>query len=331
MSRGPASTTTRAPVAGRTVRSCTGTCGSSSGSRPGTPDVGRRRVAAAGPAVRPADEPRRDRPDDPPVPWTELEPAVHRRFPVRMVRCCRSTNGVPAWAGSGLPTPAGSRAPGGLARGGVRRDDGAGRKGPCGRPGKSAAVPRPGEIPRPRPRTTLAPHRAARPAPAPSPRTPGAMDQPTRPLRVLVVEDYDDGGDSYAALLALLGHIPAVARSCREAEAVAPGFGPDVVLLDVGLPDGDGYGLAGRLRAVLPRPPAFVAVTGLPGAGRGGPGRPGSATTSTSRSTRGCWPGCSAGSRPVVTPRPTGRPDRAGGSTYRPPGPPPVGRPGPAP
>lgn len=88
---------------------------------------------------------------------------------------------------------------------------------------------------------------------------------PTRPLRVLVVEDYADGGESYAALLALLGHAPAVARSCREAEAAAPGFGPDVVLLDVGLPDGDGYALAGRLRAVLPRPPAFVAVTGRPG------------------------------------------------------------------
>jgi CheY-like chemotaxis protein len=91
------------------------------------------------------------------------------------------------------------------------------------------------------------------------------MDQPTRPLRVLVVDDYDDGGDSYAALLTLLGHFPAVARSCRQAEALAPGFGPDAVLLDIDLPDGDGYGLAERLRAALPRPPAFVAVTGRPG------------------------------------------------------------------
>ena len=80
------------------------------------------------------------------------------------------------------------------------------------------------------------------------------MDQPTRPLRVLVVEDYDDGGETYAALLTLLGHSPAVARSCREAEALAPGLGPDVVLLDIGLPDGDGYDLAARLRAALPAP-----------------------------------------------------------------------------
>ena len=91
------------------------------------------------------------------------------------------------------------------------------------------------------------------------------MDPPPRPLRVLVGEDYDDGRDSYAALLAALGHAPAVARSCAEALAAAPGFGPDVVLLDVDLPDGDGYDLAERLRAALARPPAFVAVTGLPG------------------------------------------------------------------
>jgi DNA-binding NarL/FixJ family response regulator len=79
------------------------------------------------------------------------------------------------------------------------------------------------------------------------------MHQPTRPLRVLVVEDLDDGGETYAALLSLLGHAPAVARSCREAEALAPGLGPDVVLLDIELPDLHGLTVLDLLRQHHPR------------------------------------------------------------------------------
>ena len=46
------------------------------------------------------------------------------------------------------------------------------------------------------------------------------MDPLPGPLRVLVVEDHDDGRDSYAALLTLLGHSPTVARSWLPVDAM---------------------------------------------------------------------------------------------------------------
>ncbi|MBN9520824.1 response regulator [bacterium] len=84
-----------------------------------------------------------------------------------------------------------------------------------------------------------------------------------RPLKVLVVDDYHDVGDSCAELLRLHGHDVRVARCCAEAVAVVGSFAPDLVLLDIGLPDGSGYELAGRLLAVLSRRPVLVAVTGF--------------------------------------------------------------------
>ncbi len=82
------------------------------------------------------------------------------------------------------------------------------------------------------------------------------------PLRVLVVEDHPDTGESCALLLQLLGHEARLAATCADALRAAEGFAPDLVLVDIGLPDGDGYDLADRLRAALPRRPRVVAVTG---------------------------------------------------------------------
>jgi CheY-like chemotaxis protein len=84
-------------------------------------------------------------------------------------------------------------------------------------------------------------------------------------LCVLVVEDHPDAAESTAQLLTLLGHEAHAARSAAEARAaVAAGFLPDLVLLDIRLPDGDGYTLAGDLCRLLPVRPILVAVTGLP-------------------------------------------------------------------
>lgn len=71
-----------------------------------------------------------------------------------------------------------------------------------------------------------------------------------RPLRVLVVEDNVDAADSLSLLLRLFGHEVRVARNGPAGLDVAPVFGPDVVLLDIGLPGMDGFHVAQRLRAL---------------------------------------------------------------------------------
>jgi CheY-like chemotaxis protein len=83
---------------------------------------------------------------------------------------------------------------------------------------------------------------------------------------VLVVDDHPDTAEATAQLLSLLGHDPRAAHCCAEARGVAAaGFVPDVVLLDVRLPDGDGYHLARELCGLIAARPVLVAVTGLQG------------------------------------------------------------------
>jgi CheY-like chemotaxis protein len=92
------------------------------------------------------------------------------------------------------------------------------------------------------------------------------MAQP-RPLNVLVVDDYPDSAEALAQLLTLMGRNARSACSCAEARAAVSGsaaFVPDVVILDVRLPDGDGFALAAELCGLLPARPTLVALTGLP-------------------------------------------------------------------
>jgi PAS domain S-box-containing protein len=83
------------------------------------------------------------------------------------------------------------------------------------------------------------------------------------PTRILVVDDNIDAAESLALILDLWGHDVRTVASGEEALDVAPGFGPDVVLLDVGLPLMNGFDVARRLRR-LPetRNALIVAVTG---------------------------------------------------------------------
>jgi PAS domain S-box-containing protein len=81
--------------------------------------------------------------------------------------------------------------------------------------------------------------------------------------RVLVVEDNQDIRESSCALLSMAGFDVAGVSTGSEALEKAPAFGPNVVLLDVGLPGLSGYDVARRLRDM----PQFVdtvliAVTG---------------------------------------------------------------------
>jgi CheY-like chemotaxis protein len=97
--------------------------------------------------------------------------------------------------------------------------------------------------------------------------TPGS-DGRDAALRVLVVEDDPDGAEIMRLLLRLYGHRVEVAEDGPAALAAARRFGPDVVLLDIGLPGMDGYEVARRLRDVPEgKPPLLVAVTGYGGDG----------------------------------------------------------------
>jgi CheY-like chemotaxis protein len=88
-----------------------------------------------------------------------------------------------------------------------------------------------------------------------------AMLRP-RPLRVLVVDDDRDTAASTAEVLGLLGYDVRAAHDGPGALQAVDSFPPDVVLMDIGLPREDGYGLARRLCAALKRRPILVAVTG---------------------------------------------------------------------
>ena len=86
---------------------------------------------------------------------------------------------------------------------------------------------------------------------------------PLVPRRVLVVDDNADAARTLDALLRSLGHETRVAYGGAEALSMAVEFRPDIVLLDIGMPDVDGYEVARQLRN-LENQPAFriVAITG---------------------------------------------------------------------
>jgi CheY-like chemotaxis protein len=90
-----------------------------------------------------------------------------------------------------------------------------------------------------------------------------ATNLATRPLCVLVVDDDRDTADTFAMLLKRWGHSPLVAYRSADALRVSGDQRPDVVLLDIGLPDIDGYEVARRVRRQPGMAGAFlIAVTG---------------------------------------------------------------------
>ncbi|HVK18978.1 MAG TPA: response regulator [Fimbriiglobus sp.] len=83
--------------------------------------------------------------------------------------------------------------------------------------------------------------------------------------RVLCVDDNRDAASSLAYLLGVVGY---EARACFDgpsALAEAAEFRPHVCMLDINMPEMDGYELARRLRGLLGQP-LLVAVTAVTGA-----------------------------------------------------------------
>src|SRR5262245_27001376 len=65
---------------------------------------------------------------------------------------------------------------------------------------------------------------------------------------VLIVDDNDDGAMLLAEALEDAGHRVKVARDAIAALELLRSYVPDVALLDIGLPEMDGYELARRIR-----------------------------------------------------------------------------------
>jgi signal transduction histidine kinase/CheY-like chemotaxis protein len=100
---------------------------------------------------------------------------------------------------------------------------------------------------------------------APAPKAPVREPERSheRGARVLVVDDNRDAAETLGELLSMSGYRVALAHDGESAVHAALEQAPDVVLLDIGLPDIDGYEACRRIRALAgERPPVLVAVTG---------------------------------------------------------------------
>ncbi|MGH7135659.1 MAG: response regulator [Pirellulales bacterium] len=81
--------------------------------------------------------------------------------------------------------------------------------------------------------------------------------------RVLVVEDHAETADLLGRYARLLQCDTRISHTGHDALEQAIDFLPQIILLDIGLPDMDGWDLARRLKEKLePVHPVIIAVTG---------------------------------------------------------------------
>ena len=82
-------------------------------------------------------------------------------------------------------------------------------------------------------------------------------------LSILVVEDQAEAADSIVLFLEKLGYKPVVVYEGEHAIKVASAFRLDIVFLDIGLPDIDGFEVARQLRRIPEHTKTLVvAITG---------------------------------------------------------------------
>ena len=83
-----------------------------------------------------------------------------------------------------------------------------------------------------------------------APQSAATSQQPPVRLRVLVVDDYIDATRALERLLTVMGHEVIVANDGKSGIELAERVRPDVILLDIGLPEMDGYSVARSLRSL---------------------------------------------------------------------------------
>ena len=82
-------------------------------------------------------------------------------------------------------------------------------------------------------------------------------------MRVLVVEDHAELAEAFAESIRRSGHVAYVAGTGASAVTMARDHAPHAVLLDIGLPDMDGYVVARTMREQgLAKTTVIVVVTG---------------------------------------------------------------------
>ncbi len=99
--------------------------------------------------------------------------------------------------------------------------------------------------------------------PAPAAQAAPVVGSASDGYRILVVDDSTDSATMLCELLEINGHTVKTSNTGHEAIACAAGFHPDIVFLDIGLPDMTGYEVAARLRRLPGMGRAkLVALTG---------------------------------------------------------------------
>lgn len=81
-------------------------------------------------------------------------------------------------------------------------------------------------------------------------------------LRICMVENHGDTAELLLLLLTQKGHRVVHATTCAQARTVLDQGGFDVLLSDIGLPDGNGWDLLAE-RDADSRPPCAIAMSGF--------------------------------------------------------------------
>ena len=89
------------------------------------------------------------------------------------------------------------------------------------------------------------------------------INRPHVEKRVLIADDHHDGAEMMRLLLAQCGHDVSVAHSGGDALVLAKREKPQIVVLDIGMPDLNGYEVAARIRSeAWGNDLTLIAVTG---------------------------------------------------------------------